>query len=391
MPALFGDEAVIPGLQKLGIPLGEARNYGMVGCVEPSVIGAFGRNNGGYFNLARVVDLALNNGIDRLSGESLGPRTGIASDFNCFEDLGAAVQKQMAHFVRLLTIEDNIIDMVQAALTPHVLASAFIPGCIAKGKDITAGGARYNWIPPFGVGLATAADSLAAAKKLVFEDRVCSLDQLNRALDQPEGEMAEGIRAALLRCPKYGNDNEEADRLARFVAEVFFNEVEKYRTWRGGGPFVGGLFSLSSTVPHGWKTGATADGRLPRTPVSDSISPTNGMDRQGPTAVLLSASILDHSRCMGGNVLNLKFTPGAIESGSSLDKFAQLIKTYLVDLRGLEVQINVVSAETLRDAQSHPERYRDLVIRVAGYSARFVELAREIQNDIIARTEHAGL
>jgi formate C-acetyltransferase len=390
MPALFGDEAIIPGLQKLGIPLAEARNYGMVGCVEPSVIGAFGRNNGGYFNLARIVDLAINNGIDRLTGEPLGPRTGSASDMRSFDELLTAVRKQMAHFVRLLAIEDNIIEMVQAELTPHVLASTLIPGCLEKGKDITSGGALYNWTPPFGVGLATAADSLCAVKKLVFDERVLSLKDLNQTLDNPEGEAAKAIRPALLKCPKYGNDNGEVDGFARFVADTFFTEVEKYKTWRGGG-FVGGLFSLSSTVPHGWKTGATADGRLATTPVSDSISPTNGMDRHGPTAVLLSASVLDHSRCPGGNVLNLKFTPGAVESGSSLAKFAQLIKTYLVDLRGLEVQINVVSAATLKDAQLHPESYRDLVIRVAGYSARFVELAREIQDDIIARTEHVGL
>lgn len=390
MPALFGDEAIIAGLQKLKIPLPEARNYGMVGCVEPSVIGAFGRNNGGYFNLARMVDLAMNNGIDRLTGEPLGLRTGLAAELRSFEKVLGAVRKQMSHFVRLLAIEDNIIDMVQATLTPHVLASTFIPGCIEKGKDITAGGAKYNWTPPFGVGLATAADSLAAVQKLVFEDRAYTLEELNRALDSPESEAAGRIQPALLKCPKYGNDNGKADGLARFVADAFFSEVEKYRTYRGGGPFVGGLFSLSSTVPHGWRTGATADGRLPGVPVSDSISPTNGMDRQGPTAVLLSASALDHSRCLGGNVLNLKFTPGAIESGSSLQKFAQLIKTYLVDLKGLEVQINVVSAATLRDAQMHSENYRDLVIRVAGYSARFVELAREIQDDIISRTEHAG-
>lgn len=389
MPALFGDEAIISGLQKLGIPLAEARNFGIVGCVEPSLIGAFGRNNGGYFNLARVVDLALNDGVDRLSGKRLGLPTGKISNMKSFDEVLSAVHNQMAYFVRLLVIENNLIDMVQAALTPHILASMLIPGCIEKGKDITNGGAKYNWTTPFGVGLATAADSLMALKKLVFSERKYSLMHLNEALTFPDSEDYKNIRPHLLKCPKYGNDDDEVDELACFVANSFFNELEKYKTFRGHGPFVGGLFSLASTVPHGWRTGATADGRLPMTPISDSISPTNGADHEGPTAVLKSASKLDHSRCMGGNVLNLKFNPQAIESGGSLQKFAQLIKTYLVDLKGLEVQINVVSIDTLKDAQIFPEKYRDLIIRVAGYSARFIELAREIQNDIISRTEHS--
>lgn len=391
MPALFGDEAVISGLLNLGIPLKEARDYGMVGCVEPSVIGAFGRNNGGYFNLARVVDMAINNGVDRLTGSQLGLETGRPEDFTTFEEVVEAVRKQMKHFVRLLAIEDNIIDMVQEELTPHVFASTLIPDCIEKGKDITSGGARYHWTPPFGVGLATAADSLAAIKKLVFEDKKLTLAQIKDALDRNfEGPEGERIRMLLLRAPKYGNDDEAADRMARLVSDIFFDEVESHVTWRGG-RFTGGLFTLSSTVPHGWRTGATADGRKARTPVSDSISPTNGMDSNGPTAVLLSASRLDHTRSSGGNVLNLKFTPGALQSQGSLEKFAGLIKTYLVDLHGFEVQVNVVSAATLRAAQKNPEQYRDLVIRVAGYSARFVELAREIQDDIISRTEHESV
>ena len=385
MPALFGDEAIIPGLHKLGIPLEEARDYAMVGCVEPTVIGAFGRNNGGYFNLARVVDMAINNGVDRSTGVQLGPRAGF--ELQSFDDVLRAVRVQMAYFVRMLAIEDNIIEMVQTELTPHILASCLIPNCVKNGKDITAGGARYHWTPPFGVGLATAADSLAAIKKTVFDDGALSLAQLNQALNRAEGEEWERIRWLLNKAPKYGNDNPAVDGLAKCVSEIFFDEVEKYSTWRGG-HFVGGLFSLSSTVPHGWHTGATADGRRAGSPVSDSISPTNSADQSGPTAVLLSASSLDHARCMGGNVLNLKFTPGAIRAAGSLKKFSSLLKTYLVDLHGLEVQVNVVSVETLRAAQREPEKHRDLIIRVSGYSARFTELAREIQEDIISRTEH---
>jgi formate C-acetyltransferase len=390
MPALFGDQAVIGALLSLGIPVTEARNYAMVGCVEGSVIGAFGRNNGGYFNVARIVDMAINDGVDRLTGMQLGLKTGDASDFTSFDDVVAAVKKQMAHFVHLLVIEDNLIDMVQEELTPHIFASVLIPDCIAKGRDITSGGARYHWTTPFAAGVATAGDSLAAIKKCVFEDRKFTIKELNTALnDNFEGDGMR-VRQALLKAPKYGNDMGEADYMAKLVSDLFHDEVQRYSTWRGG-RFVAGLFTLSSTVPHGWRTGATADGRRAKLPISDSISPTNGADLQGPTAVLLSASRLDHMRCGGGNVLNMKFTPGALESQGSLGKFATLIKTYLTDLGGYEVQVNVASVKTLRAAQENPEQYRDLIIRVSGYSARFVELAKEIQNDIIARTEHAAV
>jgi formate C-acetyltransferase len=317
-------------------------------------------------------------------------KTGDAGNFTCFDDVVAAVKNQMAHFVHLLAIEDNLIDMVQEELTPHIFASILIPDCIAEGRDITSGGARYHWTTPFGAGVATAGDSLAAIKTCVFEDRTFTMKELNEALDADfEGDDAR-IRRALLRAPKYGNDLGKADCMTKLVSDLFHDEVQRYPTWRGG-RFVAGLFTLSSTVPHGWRTGATADGRRAKRPISDSISPTNGADVQGPTAVLLSAGKIDHERCGGGNVLNLKFTPGALESKGALDKFAALIKTYLTDLGGYEVQVNVASVETLRDAQANPENYRDLVIRVSGYSARFVELAAEIQNDIISRTEHGAV
>ena len=391
MPALFGDQAVIGSLLGLGIPLTEARNYAIVGCVEPSVIGAFGRNNGGYFNLARVVDMAINDGVDRLTGVQLGLKTGDVGAFTTFDHVLAAVKKQMAHFVHLLAIEDNLIDMAQEELTPHIAASILIPDCIDKGCDITTGGARYHWTTPFGAGMATAGDSLAAIKKCVFEDRKLAMKELNKALDSDfEGGDGRRIRQLLLKSPKYGNDLEQADCMVTLVSNLFHDQVQQYPTWRGG-RFVGGLFTLSATVPHGWRTGATANGRRAKTPVSDSISPTNGADLQGPTAVLSSASRLDHVRCGGGNVLNMKFTPGALESQGTLNKFAMLLKTYLTDLGGFELQINVASAKTLRAAQDNPELYRDLIIRVSGYSARFVELAQDIQDDIISRTEHVSL
>lgn len=391
MPALFGDEAVISSLMHVGVPLEEARNGFLVGCVEPSVIGAFGRNNGGYFNLARIVDCALNNGRDRLTGELLGVETGDPRDFKSFEDLKDAVKKQMAYFVRLLVIENHIVDLVQSETTPHILASTIIPGCIEHGKDITQGGAYYHWTPPYGAGIATASDSLSAIKSMVFDEKRISMDTLLNALDTNfEGMEGEKIRQILLHAPKYGNDDDRADEQVRFVSDAFYDELEKYPTMRGQ-HFVGGFFVLSGTVPFGRRTGATADGRKARAPISDSIAPTNGADQNGPTSVLCSASKIDHGRCTGGNILNIKFTPSALESAGNFEKFSSLLKTYLCDLKGFEVQVNVVSEEMLRNAQKTPEEYRDLIIRVAGYSARFIELSKDIQDDIIARTENVAV
>lgn len=389
MPALFGDDAVIRSLENAGIPRKKAIDYCIVGCVEPTVIGAFGRNNGGYINLARIVDCALNDGVDRLTKKQIGKKTG--KDFSTFEDFKNAVEEQMAYFVRLQATEDHIIDTVQAEVTPHIFASTMIPNCIKKGKDITAGGAKYHWTTPFGAGMATAADSLEAVRKAVFEDKYFSFPQLNEVLDSDFSDVdGERARQRLLNIPKYGNDDTAADEMARYISDVFFREVEKYPTGRGG-HLLGGLFTLSSTVPHGWKTGATADGRKAKMPISDSISATNGRDLNGPTAMLRSASCLNHGKCSGGNVLNMKFSPGALESAGRLDKFIDLLSTYLVSLGGYEVQVNVISAKTMREAQKNPDQYKDLIVRMAGYSVRFIELSTEIQNDIIGRTEHQAV
>ena len=388
MPALFGDEVITKSLLKLGMSYEEALDCGIVGCVEPSIIGAFGRNNGGFLNLARIVDFALNDGRDRLTGEQLGLHTGDPRNFTCIEDVMEAVKTQLLYFIKLLATEDHIIDVVQSELTPHVLVSTMIPGCIEKGKDITAGGAIYHTTTPFGAGLATATDSLAAIKKAVFEDKSVSMDELLHALDTDfEGMEGEKIRQKLLATPKFGNDDDYVDEFARFLTDTFMKEVETYESGRGG-HLVGGFFTLSSTVPLGHETPATPNGRKARTPISDSVSPTNGVEENGPTAVLNSAAKIDHSRCAAGNAVNIKFSPGALESAGKLEKFANLITAYLIDMHGFEVQINVVSADTLRAAQKNPAEYRDLIIRIAGYSARFVELAPDIQEDLITRTEH---
>lgn len=392
MPAMFGDEICIPAIiRTTGVPLERARDYRIVGCVELTPRGLQGRANGAYFNVARMVDLAINDGVDRLTGEKIGPSTGDPNNFKTFEEVIDAVKKQMKYFIEQNVINNLIVDMVQRELTPHVFLSSIVEGCIEKGKDITWGGSLYGVTPTQCVGMATAADSLAAIKEVVFDDKKITMAELKEALDSDfSGEKGEQIQKILLNAPKYGNDDDEADRMVRLITDIFFDEVESHKDIDGR-PYAGMILTLGSTVPHGWRTGATADGRKAKTPVSDSMSPTNGADKNGPTAVLKSASKIDQIRIMQGNVLNLKFSKSVFKGREALRKFVQLVRTYLVDLKGMELQVNVVDAATLREAQKNPEKYKDLIIRVAGYSARFVELAKELQDDIIARTEHGDI
>lgn len=390
MPAMFGDETCIAAIiRTTGMPLDRARDFRIVGCNELAPRGLQGRANGAYFNVARVVDLALNDGVDRLTGERIGPPTGEPSQFGKFDSVLDSVKKQMAYFIRLNVINNLVIDMAQREITPHVFLSSITEGCIEKGRDITWGGSLYGVTPIQGVGMATAADSLAAVKKLVFDQKKLTMSELKKAQDSNyEGPRGEEIRKMVLRAPKFGNDDDDADTVARKLYDIFFDEVESHRDIDSR-PYTPMILTLGVTVPHGWKTGATADGRGATTPVSDSMSPTNGADRNGPTAVLKSASKIDMVRMMQGGILNLKFSKAALEGDRALRKFAHLVRTYLVDLKGIELQANVIDAMTLRDAQKHPENHPDLIIRIAGYSARFVELAREMQDDIIARTEHS--
>jgi formate C-acetyltransferase len=392
MPAMFGDETCISAIiRTTGMPLDRARDFRIVGCNELAPRGLQGRANGAYFNVARVVDLALNDGVDRLTGERIGPATGEVSQFDMFDSVLEAVTKQMAHFVRLNAVNNLVIDMAQRELTPHVFLSSVTEGCVEKGKDITWGGSLYGVTPMQGVGMATAADSLTAVKKLVFDEKKLTMVELKEAQDSNyEDRRGEEIRKMVLRAPKFGNDDDEADSVARKLYDIFFDAVESHKDVDSR-PYAPMILTLGVTVPHGWRTGATADGRRATTPVSDSMSPTNGADRNGPTAVLKSASKIDMVRIMQGGILNLKFSKAALEGDRALRKFAQMVRTYLVDLKGIELQANVVDAATLREAQKNPEENADLIIRVAGYSARFVELAREMQDDLIARTEHSML
>ena len=370
--------------------LEDARDYACIGCVEMGTIGLWGRN-GGYFNMAKVLELALNDGVDRLTGKQVGLKTGDPSQFKSMEEVFAAYKKQLDHFVDLLAIEDNVLDMVHGQIMPHIVIDSVEPGCIESGKDVSLGGAKYNWTGSLGVGVANVGDSLAANKKVVFDDQKITMPELVEALNNDfAGERGEEIRQLLLHAPKYGNDIDYADVWVRESTSAFFEAVERQQTSRGGN-FVPGLFSLSVSLPFGWHTGALPDGRKATTPLADGISPSHGMDVKGPTAVMKSVSKLDHIHLTQGAILNMKFTPTALQGERNLRKFTQLCRAYLNKLCGLHVQFNVVSADTLRDAQAHPEKYQDLVIRVTGYSAKFIELSHEMQDDIINRTEHTAV
>ena len=389
LPQLISDEVLIASLMNRGIPLKIARNYAPIGCVEVGFIGLWGRGNGGYFNVPKVLELALNDGVDRLSGKKIGLATGNPREFGSFQEVMDAFKRQMEYCVKLLAIEDNVIDMIHAEIMPHVFISTMVPGCIEKGQDVTQGGALYNWTVPLGVGLVNAGNALAAARKKVFEEKQFSMEELIRALES-NFEGNEILRQQLINAPKYGNDDNYVDKMVHEVVNIFLDEIEKYQTPRGGQLAPAALFSLSVSLPFGWATGASPDGRKAKEPLADGISPGHGQDLKGPTAILKSAGKIDHIRTCG-TILNLKFHPQILSGVGNLRKFASLLRTYLLSLGGSHVQTNIVSADTLREAQKHPERYRSLVIRVTGYSAYFVELSKEVQNDIIERTEHCDL
>ncbi|MDD4088070.1 MAG: formate C-acetyltransferase/glycerol dehydratase family glycyl radical enzyme [Tissierellia bacterium] len=390
MPALFGDEMCMKAIHNAfpDMPIERVRDYGVVGCVELAPRGFQARVNAGFLNVARVVDLALNDGIDRLTGVQIGPKSGTPGDLISFENVIEAVSIQMDFFVKHQVINGAVVDMVQRQYTPHLFLSSLIEGCIENGKDMTFGGSLWGATPILHVGLATASNSLAAVKKVVFEDEKVTLSELNDILNRNfTGDFDDVIHGYLIDAPKYGNDDDYGDKVMNDTTSLFFDIIERYKDIDGRN-YTSAILTLGGTVPHGWKTGATADGRKATTPVSDSMSPSNGSDREGPTAVLLSASKINQSRILEGNVLNLKFAKTALGEGDSLQKFVDLIDTYLNDLGGQEVQVNVVDGATLKEAQKNPVNYQDLIIRVAGYSARFVELAKELQDDIIWRTEH---
>ncbi len=389
MPQLLNDEAHIPSLMNRGIKLEDARGYTTIGCVEPAVPGkTCGWSNAAMFNLGKCLELAINNGKCLLCGEQSGPRTGDPRDFLSIEDVIDAYKKQVAYFVKHMVVCLNAIDLTHRELVQTPYLSLLIAGCMEKGKDITAGGAQYNFTSPQGVGVADVADSLAAIQKLVFEDKTICMEELVEALKE-DFEGKEALRQRLInKAPKYGNDDDRVDLLAKMAGRVYCEEVEKYRNARGG-MFQPGLYPVSAHVPMGRSVSALPSGRKATTPLADGISPTHGSDKKGPTAVVKSVAKLDQTIASNGTLLNQKFAPRVLDDEKGLRSLANLVRVYF-NLGGKHIQFNVVGSKTLKAAQKNPQKYASLVVRVAGYSAFFTQLHRDVQDDIIGRTEQLG-
>jgi formate C-acetyltransferase len=391
MPQIFNDEVIVPGQVNRGLPLAEARNYAVVGCVELSTPGkALGWSDASMFNLTRVLELTLYGGQDPHSGEQIGLPTPPLDQMASFAELEAAYDRQLAWFVELMVQGCNIVDGIHAEVLPSPWLSLFIADCVARGVDVTAGGARYNFSGVQGVQIANVADSLCAIQQAVFDEHWLSAGQLLDALRTDfaaAGATGEVLRQRLIhRVPKFGNDDDRVDRFAAAWGDRYCALVEQYPTIRGG-VYQPGFYTVSAHVPMGSHVGATPDGRHAGAPLADGgLSPTAGRDRRGATAVLHSVSKLDLRLASNGALLNMKFLPTFFEGPQALAKFAQLLRGFCT-LHVPHVQFNVVSAATLRAAQAGPDEFRSLVVRVAGYSAYFIELDKDLQDEIIRRTE----
>jgi len=394
-PAMYSDEVIIPSQMGVGISLEDAYDYAIDGCVSPTEPGKARREgpSAGY-NMHKVLEVALFNGRDPRTGIQLCPNPGNKdlSKFQSFDEVIAAVKHQLEYYDRQGAIALLCIERAYAELTPTPFASALMDDCIQRGKDIEWGGAHYNTLFLRGVGMSNVGNSLAAIKKLVFEDKKLTGAQIMHALetnfeDTSTTPTGPEIQQILLAAPKYGNDDDYVDLLVKEATGHAMRDVRHYTSWTGGrGGFA--LLPVSQNVPFGEIIGATPDGRKAGVPVAEGCSPTRGTDVKGPTAAVKSVAKLDHVLADSGSLLNQKFNPIVLKDISGLRKLAALIKTYF-DLKGMHIQFNVVSVETLRDAQKHPEKYTDLIVRVAGYSALFVSLDPAMQEDIIMRTEHS--
>jgi len=387
-PSLFNAEAIIQEMIRQGKSIADARNGGASGCVET---GAFGKESyilTGYFNLPKVLEITLHNGVDPRSGEQISIETGNPGEFKSFEELLDAYKKQLKYFVDVKIKGNRIIERLWAKYLPAPFLSILIDDCIQKGRDYNDGGARYNTSYIQGVGLGTITDSLTAIKYHLYDKRSFTSSELLAAL-KSNFMSAEPLRKILLNeTPKYGNDDDYADDIFRQIFELYFEAVDGRPDTRGGHYRIN-LLSTTCHVYFGSVLGATPDGRKAGEPVSEGMSPVQGADRLGPTAVLKSASKIDHL-LTGGTLLNQKFSPQMLADEDGIVKLADLIRAYF-KMDGHHIQFNVVSAETLRKAQLEPDRYRDLIVRVAGYSDYFVDLGVDLQNEIIKRTEHGRI
>jgi formate C-acetyltransferase len=386
-PSIFNADMVVQEMVRVGKTLPDARDGGTSGCVET---GAFGKEAyilTGYFNIPKMFELALHNGVDARTGKQLGPQSGDPAQFTGFEDLYAAFEKQMHHFIDIKIKGNNQIEQLYATYMPAPFLSLLVDDCILNGRDYHSGGARYNSSYIQGVGMGTITDCLSAIKQHVFDQKNLSMPDMLGIL-AADFEGFERQRQLLLnKTPRYGNDDARADDLLVRVFESYYDMIEGRPNTRGGQYHIN-LLPTTCHIYFGSITAATPDGRKAWAPLSEGISPVQGADRHGPTAVLKSAARLDHVRT-GGTLLNQKFTPQLLKDDDGLNKLVQLVRTYF-KLDGHHIQFNVVDAETLRLAQGNPSEYRDLIVRVAGYSDYFCDLSEALQEEIIERTEHAA-
>ena len=432
LPAYYNDEVIIPALQNRGLTLEDAREYNIIGCVEPQKAGKTdGWHDAAFFNMCRPLELVFSNGMDK--GELVGIQTGDVTKMTTFEEFFDAYKKQMEYCISLMVNADNAIDVAHSERVPLPYESCMVDDCLGRGLSVQEGGAVYNFTGPQGFGIANMADSLYAIRKLVYEDKKVSMEEYKQALawnydkgldQQSVSDMSEMIlkgmqdagmavntdtAKAVLQTvmrlkptedqlrrfteihhmidevPKFGNAIDDVDYFARDVAYTYSRPLQEYMNPRGG-HYQAGLYPVSANVPLGGQTGATPDGRYAHTPVADGVSPSAGKDVKGPTAAATSVSRLDHFIVSNGTLFNQKFHPSALAGREGLEKFVALIRTFF-DQKGMHMQFNVVDRETLLDAQKHPENYAHLVVRVAGYSALFTTLSRSLQDDIIRRTE----
>jgi len=386
-PSVFNADMVIQELIRQGKSVEDARQGGTSGCVET---GCFGKESYilvGYLNLVKILEVTLNNGFDPRTGKRIGIETGNPVNFKTYEEFFNAYKKQLEHFINIKIKGSNKIERIYASHLPVPFLSILIDDCIKKGKDYNDGGARYNTSYIMPVGLGTLTDCLSAIKFHIFDNKNTTFQELLDALSK-DFEGYEPLRQRLWnKTPKFGNDDDYADGIMRELFRTIFESVEGRKNTRNGEYHVNYL-STTCHVYFGSVTGATPDGRKAKTPVSDGISPAQGVDRKGPTAVIKSVSKMDHV-LTGGTLLNLKFNPTLIEGEDGIQKLAQLIRTHF-KLGSHHVQFNIITAETLREAQKNPEKYRDLIVRVAGFSEYFCNLSKAVQDEIIARTEHLG-
>ena len=437
VPAFYNDEVIIPSMMSRGYTLEDARGYCIIGCVEPSACHKTdGWHDAAFFNMVRPLELVFSSGMDK--GEQIGPKTMDVLEMTSFEQFFDAYKAQQEFFIEMMAQADNAVDAAHAVRCPLPFESCLIDDCIANGKSVQEGGCHYNFTGPQGFGIANVADSLAVMRKLVFEDGVISMAEMKQALADNFGKGATNKRAMELTTeaakmldaegkevnadlikaiymgfknashisadkkarydemlnmiadvPKYGNDLREVDLFAREVGQTYTKPLLAHTNPRGG-MFHAGLYPVSANVPLGHQAGASPDGRLSNTPIADGVGPMSGRDVKGPTATANSVSRLDLGDASNGTLLNQKFHPSALAGEMGLEKFVAYLRGFF-DQKGMHVQYNVISRETLLDAQAHPENYKTLVVRVAGYSALFTTLSRSLQDDIISRTEQSSL